>query len=189
MADQPFMMPVEDVFMVAGRGLKASGRVETGTIRPGDTVEVVGRRATVSFVVIGIEAIRRELGQARAGDSVLLLLRGATPSDIAHGDVLATPGTILAHARFSADIHFLSKEEGGRHTPMFEGYRPEFRFHDQGFGGLLQFPEGTEMIWPGEDVRTEVTLADRTAMNIGQRFTVHERTGKVGAGVVVALLD
>lgn len=190
MSDQsslPFLMAVEDFFTHPGKGLRASGRIESGAIQLGDLVEVVSERATASFAVAGIAAGRRDVERAQAGDTVDVQLGGAGPRDVVHGDVLASPGSVTVHQRFSADVHLLSREEGGRHTPIFPGYRPVFRFHGRGYADRAEFPAEVDIAHPGDDVRLEVALVARVAINVGQRFTIHEDGLTVGSGIVSSI--
>lgn len=183
--DKPFMMPVEDVFSITGRGTVATGRVERGQVKVGDEVEIVGiAEETKKTVVTGVEMFRKLLDYAEAGDNIGTLLRGVTRDDIERGQVLAKPGTITPHTKFSAEVYVLSKEEGGRHTPFFTNYRPQFYFRTTDVTGVVQLPEGTEMVMPGDNVKMEVELIHPIAIEEGTRFSIREGGRTVGSGVV-----
>ena len=185
--DRPFLMPVEDVFSIAGRGTVATGRVERGIIRVGEEVLVVGLRDTRKTTVTGVEMFRKLLDQGQAGDNVGCLLRGIKRTDIERGQVLAAPNSITPHKKFSAEIYVLRKEEGGRHTPFFDGYRPQFYFRTTDVTGDIKLPEGTEMCMPGDNVSITVTLIAPIAMDEGLRFAIREGGRTVGAGVVAKI--
>ena len=182
--DQPFLMPVEDVFSISGRGTVVTGRVERGVIKVGDEVEIVGIRPTQKTTCTGVEMFRKLLDQGEAGDNVGILLRGTKREDVERGQVLAKPGTITPHTEFQAEVYVLTKEEGGRHTPFFKGYRPQFYFRTTDVTGTMQLPEGVEMVMPGDNIRMDVTLIAPIAMEEGLRFAIREGGHTVGAGVV-----
>ncbi|MDU3324646.1 MAG: elongation factor Tu, partial [Escherichia coli] len=183
--DKPFIMPVEDVFTITGRGTVATGRVERGEVKVGDTVEIVGMQdKPTSTVVTGVEMFRKILDQAVAGDNIGALLRGIERSDIERGQVLAKPGTIHPHTKFTAEVYVLTKEEGGRHTPFFNGYRPQFYFRTTDVTGNIELPEGTEMCMPGDNVTMKIELITPIAIEEGLRFAIREGGHTVGAGVV-----
>ena len=182
--DQPFLMPVEDVFSISGRGTVVTGRVERGVIKVGDEVEIVGIRPTQKTTCTGVEMFRKLLDQGEAGDNVGILLRGTKREDVERGQVLAKPGTITPHTEFQAEVYVLTKEEGGRHTPFFKGYRPQFYFRTTDVTGTIQLPEGVEMVMPGDNIRMDVTLITPIAMEEGLRFAIREGGHTVGAGVV-----
>jgi len=186
--DKPFLMPVEDVFSITGRGTVATGRVERGTIKVGDEVEIVGLRDTVKTVVTGAEMFRKILEQAEAGDNVGLLLRGIEKEGIERGQVLAKPGSIKPHKKFKAEVYVLSKEEGGRHTPFFNGYRPQFYFRTTDVTGVAKLPQGVEMVMPGDNVNMEVELITPIAMEKTMRFAIREGGRTVGAGRVTEII-
>ncbi len=187
--DKPFLMPVEDVFSISGRGTVVTGRVERGVIHVGDEVEIVGLRETTKTVVTGIEMFRKILDEGRAGDNVGCLLRGTKKEEVERGQVLAQPGSITPHTRFKCEVYVLTKDEGGRHTPFFNGYRPQFYFRTTDVTGVVQLPEGTEMVMPGDNVNFEVTLITPIAMEEGLRFAVREGGRTVGAGVVTKVIE
>src|SRR6516164_7430840 len=182
--DRPFLMPVEDVFSITGRGTVATGRVEQGIIRTGETVEIVGIRPTSSTVVTGVEMFKKILDQGQAGDNVGCLLRGTKRDEIERGQVLCKPGSITPHTKFKAEVYVLKKEEGGRHTPFFTGYRPQFYFRTTDVTGVARLPEGTEMVMPGDNVQMEIELIQPIAMDQGLRFAIREGGRTVGSGVV-----
>ena len=187
--DKPFLMPVEDVFTITGRGTVATGRVERGTLKVGDAAEIVGLQdKPTETVVTGVEMFRKTLDQALAGDSIGALLRGIDRDDIERGQVLAKPGTVHPHTEFTAQVYVLTKEEGGRHTPFFNGYRPQFFFRTTDVTGDIQLPEGTEMCMPGDNVEMDVKLITPIAMEEGQRFAIREGGHTVGAGVVAKIV-
>jgi elongation factor Tu len=186
--DKPFLMPVEDVFTITGRGTVATGRVERGTVKVGDTAEIVGlQEQAKATVVTGVEMFRKILDQAMAGDNIGALLRGIDRKDIERGQVLAKPGTIHPHTEFSAQVYVLTKDEGGRHTPFFNGYRPQFFFRTTDVTGDIELPEGTEMCMPGDNITMDVKLITPIAMEEGQRFAIREGGRTVGAGVVAKI--
>ena len=186
--DKPFMMPVEDVFSITGRGTVATGRVERGQVRVGDEVEVVGiAEETSKTTVTGVEMFRKLLDYAEAGDNIGALLRGVAREDIQRGQVLAKPGTITPHTKFSAEVYVLTKEEGGRHTPFFTNYRPQFYFRTSDVTGVVELPEGTEMVMPGDNVTMEVELIHPIAIENGTKFSIREGGRTVGAGVVTEI--
>jgi elongation factor Tu len=182
--DKPFLMPVEDVFSISGRGTVATGRVERGVIKVGEEVEVVGLRATVKTIVTGVEMFRKLLDQGEAGDNIGALLRGTKREDIERGQVLAAPGSITPHTKFHAQAYILTKEEGGRHTPFFTNYRPQFYFRTTDVTGIVALQEGTEMVMPGDNVAIDVDLIAPIAMDEGLRFAIREGGRTVGSGVV-----
>jgi elongation factor Tu len=183
--DKPFLMPVEDVFTITGRGTVATGRVERGTIKVGDAVEIVGlAEKPTDTVVTGVEMFRKILDLAEAGDNIGALLRGVDRKDVERGQVLAKPGTIHPHTKFKAQVYVLTKDEGGRHTPFFNGYRPQFYFRTTDVTGVIQLPEGTEMCMPGDNVKMDVDLIIPIAIEAGLRFAIREGGRTVGAGVV-----
>ncbi len=185
--DKPFMMPVEDVFSITGRGTVATGRVERGQVSVGDEIEIVGIKDTQKSTVTGVEMFRKMLDYAEAGDNIGALLRGVTRDDIERGQVLAQPGSITPHTKFSAEIYVLSKEEGGRHTPFFDNYRPQFYFTTTDVTGIIELPEGTEMVMPGDNVTISVELIHPIAMEDGTRFSIREGGRTVGAGTVTSI--
>uniref|UniRef100_UPI001915FE07 elongation factor Tu n=1 Tax=Dyella sp. EPa41 TaxID=1561194 RepID=UPI001915FE07 len=186
--DQPFLMPVEDVFSISGRGTVVTGRIERGIIKVGDEVEVVGIRPTQKTTVTGVEMFRKLLDQGQAGDNAGLLLRGLKRDDVERGQVLAKPGTITPHTEFEAEVYVLSKDEGGRHTPFFKGYRPQFYFRTTDVTGAIELPEGVEMVMPGDNIKMVVTLIHPIAMDQGLRFAIREGGRTVGAGVVAKVI-
>ena len=187
--DKPFLMPVEDVFSISGRGTVATGRIERGKIKVGEEVEVVGIKATAKTVVTGVEMFRKILDEGQAGDNVGCLLRGIKREEIERGQVLAKPGSITPHTRFEAEAYVLTKEEGGRHTPFFNGYRPQFYFRTTDVTGVATLPEGTEMVMPGDNIKLVVQLIMPIAMDEGLRFAIREGGRTVGAGVVAKILE
>ncbi|MCH6583219.1 MAG: elongation factor Tu [Proteobacteria bacterium] len=187
--DGAFLMPVEDVFSISGRGTVATGRVERGVIKVGGEVEIVGIKDTEKTIVTGVEMFRKLLDQGQAGDNVGVLLRGIKREDIERGQVLAQPGSITPHTKFEAEVYVLSKEEGGRHTPFFNGYRPQFYFRTTDITGAVELPQGTEMVMPGDNVRVTVSLIAPIAMEDGLRFAIREGGRTVGAGVVSKILE
>ena len=186
--DQPFLMPVEDVFTITGRGTVATGRVERGTIRVNDTVEIVGMGAQRSTVVTGVEMFRKLLDEAQAGDNVGLLLRGIQRTEIERGQVLCKPGSIQPHTEFTAQVYVLKKEEGGRHTPFFNGYRPQFYFRTTDVTGTIELPAGVEMVMPGDNVAMTIRLITPIAIEAGLRFAIREGGRTVGSGVVSTII-
>ena len=187
--DGAFLMPVEDVFSISGRGTVVTGRIERGIIKVGQEVEIVGIRPTVATTVTGVEMFRKLLDQGEAGDNVGLLLRGTKRDDVERGQVLAHKNTIKPHAHFNAEIYVLSKEEGGRHTPFFNGYRPQFYFRTTDVTGAVDLPEGVEMVMPGDNISVKVKLISPIAMEEGLRFAIREGGRTVGAGVVASILE
>ncbi len=186
--DKPFLMPVEDVFSITGRGTVATGRIEQGIIKTGETVEIVGIKATTSTVVTGVEMFKKILDQGQAGDNVGCLLRGTKREEIERGQVLCKPGSITPHTHFKAEVYVLKKEEGGRHTPFFSGYRPQFYFRTTDVTGVAKLPEGTEMVMPGDNVTMEIELIQPIAMDQGLRFAIREGGRTVGSGVVTEVI-
>jgi elongation factor Tu len=182
--DKPFLMPVEDVFSISGRGTVVTGRVETGIVKVGEEVEVVGIRDTQKTVVTGVEMFRKLLDQGEAGDNIGALVRGLKREDVERGQVLAKPGTVTPHTEFSAEVYVLSKDEGGRHTPFFANYRPQFYFRTTDVTGEVILPEGTEMVMPGDNVSISIKLIAPIAMDEGLRFAIREGGRTVGSGVV-----
>ena len=188
-ADKPFLMPVEDVFSITGRGTVATGRVERGTVKVQDTVEIVGLTDTRSSVVTGVEMFRKLLDQAIAGDNIGVLLRGVQRTDIERGQVLAKPGSIKPHTHFRGEVYVLTKEEGGRHTPFFPGYRPQFYFRTTDVTGSIELPEGVEMVMPGDNIQMTIKLITPIAIEEGLRFAIREGGRTVGAGVVASVIE
>ena len=187
--DRPFLMPIEDVFSISGRGTVVTGRIERGVVKVGEEVEIVGLKDTVKTVVTGVEMFRKLLDQGEAGDNVGALLRGTKREDVERGQVLAAPGSITPHTKFKAEAYVLTKEEGGRHTPFFTNYRPQFYFRTTDVTGVVQLPEGVEMVMPGDNVTMSVELIAPIAMDEGLRFAIREGGRTVGAGVVAAIND
>jgi elongation factor Tu len=187
--DKPFLMPVEDVFSITGRGTVATGRIEQGVVNTGDTVEIVGiHEQTNNTVVTGVEMFRKILDQGQAGDNVGCLLRGVKREEIERGQVLCKPGSITPHTQFKAEVYVLKKEEGGRHTPFFNGYRPQFYFRTTDVTGVAKLPEGTEMVMPGDNVQMEIEMIQPIAMDAGLRFAIREGGRTVGSGVVTEII-
>ena len=186
--DKPFLMPVEDVFSISGRGTVATGRVERGIVKVGEEVEIVGMKATTKTTVTGVEMFRKLLDEGRAGDNIGALLRGVKREDIERGQVLAKPGSITPHTKFKAEAYILTKEEGGRHTPFFNGYRPQFYFRTTDVTGVIELPAGVEMVMPGDNVAMVVDLIAPIAMDEGLRFAIREGGRTVGAGVVAKII-
>jgi elongation factor Tu len=188
--DKPFLMPVEDVFTITGRGTVATGRIEQGKVNVGDEVELVGiADQTEKTVVTGVEMFRKLLDYGQAGDNVGTLLRGVKREDIQRGQVLSKPGSITPHTKFKAEVYCLTKEEGGRHTPFFNGYRPQFYFRTTDVTGVCQLPEGTEMVMPGDNTQMEIDLIQPIAMDPQLRFAIREGGRTVGSGVVTEILE
>ena len=187
--DGAFIMPVEDVFSISGRGTVATGRVERGIIKVGEEIEIVGIKDTTKTTVTGVEMFRKLLDEGRAGDNVGILLRGTKREDIERGQVLAKPGSITPHTKFEAEVYVLSKEEGGRHTPFFKGYRPQFYFRTTDVTGACELPDGVEMVMPGDNIKMQVELIAPIAMEEGLRFAIREGGRTVGAGVVAKITD
>ncbi|MFM5140869.1 EF-Tu C-terminal domain-related protein, partial [Aeromonas rivipollensis] len=186
--DLPFLMPIEDVFSIAGRGTVVTGRVERGIVKVGETVEIVGIKDTVSTTCTGVEMFRKLLDEGRAGENVGALLRGVKREEVERGQVLAKPGSIKPHTKFESEVYVLSKEEGGRHTPFFKGYRPQFYFRTTDVTGTIELPEGVEMVMPGDNIKMVVTLIAPIAMDDGLRFAIREGGRTVGAGVVAKVI-
>jgi len=187
--DKPFLMPVEDVFLISGRGTVATGRIERGRIKVGEEIEIVGMKPTTKTTVTGVEMFRKLLDEGEAGDNVGCLLRGTKREEIERGQVLAKPGSITPHTKFTAEAYILTKEEGGRHTPFFNGYRPQFYFRTTDVTGVCTLPEGTEMVMPGDTVQLQVNLITPIAMDEGLRFAIREGGRTVGAGVVSKITE
>ncbi len=186
--EKPFLMPVEDVFSIKGRGTVVTGRIERGTVKVGETVEIVGLKTTQSTIVTGVEMFHKMLDQGQAGDNVGILLRGIGREDVERGQVLAKPGSITPHTNFNAEVYVLKKEEGGRHTPFFNGYRPQFYMRTMDVTGSIQLPEGVEMVMPGDNISVVVELIVPVAMDEGSRFAIREGGRTVGAGVITKIL-
>jgi elongation factor Tu len=187
--EKPFLMPVEDVFTISGRGTVVTGRVERGIVKVGEEVEIVGFRATTKTVATGVEMFRKLLDEGRAGDNIGVLLRGTKREEVERGQVLAKPGSITPHTQFNAESYVLTKEEGGRHTPFFNGYRPQFYFRTTDVTGVVKLPEGTEMVMPGDSISTEISLITPIAMEEGLKFAIREGGKTVGAGVVTKIIQ
>jgi elongation factor Tu len=187
--DRPFLMPIEDVFSISGRGTVVTGRVERGIVKVGDEVEIVGIKDTTKTVCTGVEMFRKLLDQGQAGDNVGVLLRGTKREDVERGQVLAAPGSITPHTKFKAEAYILTKDEGGRHTPFFSNYRPQFYFRTTDVTGTVELPSGTEMVMPGDNISMEVTLIAPIAMDEGLRFAIREGGRTVGAGVVASIVE
>jgi elongation factor Tu len=187
--DGPFLLPVEDVFSISGRGTVVTGRVERGIVKVGDELEIVGLKPTIKTVCTGVEMFRKLLDQGQAGDNIGVLLRGTKREEVERGQVLAKPGSITPHTKFAAEVYVLSKEEGGRHTPFFNGYRPQFYFRTTDVTGAVELPAGTEMVMPGDNVAITVQLIQPIAMEEGLRFAIREGGRTVGAGVVSKILE
>ncbi len=185
--DKPFLLPIEDVFSISGRGTVVTGRIERGIVKVGEEVEIIGIHATTKTTCTGVEMFRKLLDEGRAGDNVGVLLRGTKRDDVERGQVLAHPGSITPHTQFEAEVYILSKEEGGRHTPFFKGYRPQFYFRTTDVTGACELPEGVEMVMPGDNVQMQVTLIAPIAMEEGLRFAIREGGRTVGAGVVAKI--
>ena len=186
--DQPFLMPIEDVFSIAGRGTVVTGRVERGVVKVGEEIEIIGIADTAKTTCTGVEMFRKLLDEGRAGENCGILLRGTKREEVQRGQVLAKPGSVKPHTKFTSEIYVLSKDEGGRHTPFFKGYRPQFYFRTTDVTGACELPEGTEMVMPGDNVQMEVTLIHPIAMEEGLRFAIREGGRTVGAGVVARIL-
>src|SRR6195256_3212796 len=189
LSDGPFLMPVEDVFSISGRGTVVTGRVERGVCKVGDNLEIVGLKPTLQTVCTGVEMFRKLLDQGQAGDNVGVLLRGTKREEVERGQVLAKPGSITPHTKFTCEVYILSKEEGGRHTPFFPGYRPQFYFRTTDVTGSCELPAGTEMVMPGDNIGMTVTLIQPIAMEEGLRFAIREGGRTVGAGVVAKIIE
>jgi elongation factor Tu len=186
--DQPFLMPIEDVFSISGRGTVVTGRISRGIVKVGDEVEIVGIRPTTKTTCTGVEMFRKLLDEGRAGENVGILLRGTKRDDVERGQVLAKPGTTTPHTVFEAEVYVLSKDEGGRHTPFFKGYRPQFFFETTDVTGSVELPEGVEMVMPGDNIRMNVELISPIAMELKQRFAIREGGRTVGSGVVTLIV-
>jgi elongation factor Tu len=187
--DQPFLLPIEDVFSISGRGTVVTGRVERGVVKVGEEIEIVGIRPTVKTICTGVEMFRKLLDQGQAGDNVGVLLRGTKREEVERGQVLAKPGSITPHTHFTAEVYVLSKDEGGRHTPFFNGYRPQFYFRTTDVTGSIELPAGTEMVMPGDNIQMTVKLIAPIAMEEGLRFAIREGGRTVGAGVVAKIIE
>ena len=187
--DKPFLMPVEDVFTISGRGTVVTGRVERGVIKVGEEIEIVGFRDTQKTVATGVEMFRKLLDEGQAGDNIGVLLRGTKREEVERGQVLAKPGSITPHTKFNAEAYVLTKEEGGRHTPFFNGYHPQFYFRTTDVTGVVKLPEGTEMVMPGDNINVEIELITPVAMDDGLRFAIREGGRTVGAGVVTKIIQ
>jgi elongation factor Tu len=187
--DQPFLMPVEDVFSISGRGTVVTGRVERGVVKVGEEIEIVGLKPTVKTVVTGVEMFRKLLDQGQAGDNIGALLRGTKREDVERGQVLCKPGSVKPHTKFKAEAYILTKDEGGRHTPFFTNYRPQFYFRTTDVTGVVTLPEGTEMVMPGDNVTMDVELIVPIAMEEKLRFAIREGGRTVGAGVVASITE
>jgi elongation factor Tu len=187
--DKPFLMPIEDIFSISGRGTVATGRIETGILKVGEEIEIVGFKDTVKTTATGVEMFRKLLDEGRAGENVGILLRGTKREDIERGQVLAKPGSITPHTKFKAEVYILTKEEGGRHTPFFNGYRPQFYFRTTDVTGIATLPAGVEMVMPGDNVAMEITLITPVAMDKGLKFAIREGGRTVGAGVVGEIVE
>ncbi len=187
--DKPFLLPIEDVFSISGRGTVVTGRIESGIVKVGEEVEIIGIKDTVKTICTGVEMFRKLLDEGRAGDNVGILLRGTKREDVERGQVLAKPGSIKPHVKFEAEVYVLSKDEGGRHTPFFNGYRPQFYFRTTDVTGSCELPQGIEMVMPGDNVNMEVTLHSPIAMDQGLRFAIREGGRTVGAGVVARIIE
>jgi elongation factor Tu len=187
--DKPFIMPVEDVFTISGRGTVVTGRVERGIVKVGEEIEIVGFKPTQKTVATGVEMFRKLLDEGQAGDNIGVLLRGTKREEVERGQVLAKPGSITPHTRFNAEAYVLTKEEGGRHTPFFNGYRPQFYFRTTDVTGVVKLPEGTEMVMPGDNINVEIELITPVAMDDGLKFAIREGGRTVGAGVVTKIIQ
>jgi len=187
--DKPFLMPIEDVFSISGRGTVVTGRVERGIVKPSDEVEIIGFRATQKTVATSVEMFRKILDQGQAGDNIGVLLRGTKKDEVERGQVLAKPGSITPHANFKAQVYVLTKEEGGRHTPFFNGYRPQFYLRTTDVTGIVKLPDGVEMVMPGDDVLLTVELVTPVALEKEVRFAIREGGRTVGAGVVTEIIS
>ena len=187
--DGAFLMPVEDVFSISGRGTVVTGRIERGIVKVGDEIEIIGIKPTPKTTCTGVEMFRKLLDQGQAGDNVGVLLRGTKREEVERGQVLAKPGSITPHTKFKAEVYVLTKEEGGRHTPFFNGYRPQFYFRTTDVTGSIQLPAGTEMVMPGDNIQMDVALIAPIAMEEGLRFAIREGGRTVGAGVVAKIVE
>jgi elongation factor Tu len=187
--DKPFLMPIEDVFSISGRGTVVTGRVDRGKVKVGEEIEIVGFRPTTKKVVTGVEMFRKLLDEGVAGDNIGVLLRGVEKDDVERGQVLAKPGSITPHTKFKGEVYILSKEEGGRHTPFFNGYRPQFYIRTTDVTGSLNLPEGVEMVMPGDNTSITATLITPVALERGARFAIREGGRTVGAGTITEILE
>jgi elongation factor Tu len=187
--DLPFLMPIEDVFSISGRGTVVTGRVERGVVNVGDEIEIIGIKETMKTTCTGVEMFRKLLDEGRAGENIGVLLRGTKREEVERGQVLAKPGSITPHTQFEAEVYVLSKDEGGRHTPFFKGYRPQFYFRTTDVTGSVELPQDVEMVMPGDNVNMVVTLIAPIAMDDGLRFAIREGGRTVGAGVVVKIIE
>ena len=187
--DKPFLLPIEDVFSISGRGTVVTGRVERGVVRVNDELEIVGIKETQKTTCTGVEMFRKILDEGRAGENIGVLLRGTKRDEVERGQVLAKPGTITPHTKFESEVYVLSKDEGGRHTPFFKGYRPQFYFRTTDITGTIELPEGVEMVMPGDNIHMDVTLIHPVAMNEQLRFAIREGGHTVGAGVVAKIIE
>jgi elongation factor Tu len=187
--EKPFLMPVEDVFSISGRGTVVTGRVERGQVKVGEEVEIIGIRPTAKTICTGVEMFRKTLDQGQAGDNLGLLLRGTKRDEVERGQVVAKPGSITPHTKFKAEAYILTKEEGGRHTPFFNGYRPQFYFRTTDVTGVVTLPEGVEMVMPGDNVSVEISLITPIAMEKELRFAIREGGRTVGAGVISEIIE
>ena len=187
--DKPFLMPIEDVFSISGRGTVVTGRVDRGIVKVGEEVEIVGIKETTKTTCTGVEMFRKLLDEGQAGDNVGVLLRGTKREEVERGQVLAKPGSITPHTKFEAEVYILTKEEGGRHTPFFKGYRPQFYFRTTDVTGAVELPEATEMVMPGDNIQMKVDLIAPIAMEEGLRFAIREGGRTVGAGVVAKITE
>jgi len=187
--DQPFLLPIEDVFSISGRGTVVTGRIQRGIVKVGEELEIVGLKPTLKTICTGVEMFRKLLDEGRAGDNVGVLLRGTKREEVERGQVLAKPGTITPHTKFESEVYVLSKEEGGRHTPFFKGYRPQFYFRTTDVTGEIQLPDGVEMVMPGDNIKMVISLIAPVAMEEGLRFAIREGGRTVGAGVVAKVID
>merc|ERR1711981_1436825 len=187
--DQPFLMPIEDVFSISGRGTVVTGRIESGVVNVGEEIEIIGIKDTVKTTCTGVEMFRKLLDQGEAGDNVGVLLRGTKREEVERGQVLAKPGSIKPHTKFKAEAYVLKKEEGGRHTPFFSNYRPQFYFRTTDVTGTIELPSGVEMVMPGDNIKMTVSLISPIAMDDGLRFAIREGGRTVGAGVVTNIID
>ena len=187
--DLPFLMPIEDVFSISGRGTVVTGRIERGIVHVGDEIEIIGIKDTAKTTCTGVEMFRKLLDQGEAGDNVGVLLRGTKREEVERGQVLAAPGSITPHTKFTAEAYILTKEEGGRHTPFFTNYRPQFYFRTTDVTGMVALPDGTEMVMPGDNIAMEVELIAPIAMDEGLRFAIREGGRTVGAGVVASIIE
>ena len=187
--DKPFLLPIEDVFSIAGRGTVVTGRVERGIVKVGEEIEIIGIKDTTKTTCTGVEMFRKLLDEGRAGENVGVLLRGTKREEIERGQILAKPGSVKPHTKFEAEVYVLSKDEGGRHTPFFKGYRPQFYFRTTDVTGACELPDGVEMVMPGDNIKMVVTLIHPIAMEEGLRFAIREGGRTVGAGVVAKIIE